>query len=355
MKVDGVTQGDRRVRLVAAVVDRQDDRRRQEADADVRVPRLIVRRRHAGAAWYLLVPILMWFRRRPRRTRPRRPLGGLRVAPRRGARGRRRRAACAASSTSTTPNSGTCTPCGARARRPLYLFDVVRRRRGPTGEVVRWSTWCLVRGERPLAPVAFRATARREASSNRSRRAASGASARRPGAFAGGRRRARGVRARRRRRARGADAVGHHGARAARRRGPGRRRHGRRAPRDRPRRRRGGRRSRRALLGLVSDLLFLCTLLPIASPATVDPDDFLRPGESGRPSVRPAAAAPPVRCAPCPEPPYPKPTRSSTCGKTCSTTASSAWSTTWAATPASSRRRASPTARAPRASARTRG
>ena len=30
-----------------------------------------------------------------------------------------------------------------------------------------------------------------------------------------------------------------------------------------------------ALLGLVSDLLFLCTLLPIASPATVDPGDFL--------------------------------------------------------------------------------
>ena len=45
----------------------------------------------------------------------------------------------------------------------VYLFDVVRRRRGPTGEVVRWSTWCLVRGERPLASVAFRATARREA------------------------------------------------------------------------------------------------------------------------------------------------------------------------------------------------
>ncbi len=52
-------------------------------------------------------------------------------------------------------------------RRPdtptVYLFDVVRRRRGPTGEVVRWSAWCLVRGERPLAPVSFRATARREA------------------------------------------------------------------------------------------------------------------------------------------------------------------------------------------------
>jgi hypothetical protein len=30
-----------------------------------------------------------------------------------------------------------------------------------------------------------------------------------------------------------------------------------------------------ALLGLVSDLLFLCTLLPIAGPATVDPGDFL--------------------------------------------------------------------------------
>jgi hypothetical protein len=52
-------------------------------------------------------------------------------------------------------------------RRPdaptVYLFDVVRRRRGPTGEVVRWSAWCLVRGDRTLAPVSFRATARREA------------------------------------------------------------------------------------------------------------------------------------------------------------------------------------------------
>ncbi len=51
-------------------------------------------------------------------------------------------------------------------RRPdaptLYLFDVVRRRRGPTGEVVRWATWGMVRGERPLAPVSFRATARRD-------------------------------------------------------------------------------------------------------------------------------------------------------------------------------------------------
>jgi len=45
----------------------------------------------------------------------------------------------------------------------VYLFDVVRRRRGPTGEAVRWSAWCLLRGERPLAPVSFRATARREA------------------------------------------------------------------------------------------------------------------------------------------------------------------------------------------------
>jgi hypothetical protein len=45
----------------------------------------------------------------------------------------------------------------------LYLFDVVRRRRGPTGAVVRWSTWCMVRGERPVARVSFRASARRDA------------------------------------------------------------------------------------------------------------------------------------------------------------------------------------------------
>jgi hypothetical protein len=51
-----------------------------------------------------------------------------------------------------------------RAEQPsLYLFDVVRRRRGPTGEVVRWATWGMVRGERPLSPVSFRAAARREA------------------------------------------------------------------------------------------------------------------------------------------------------------------------------------------------
>lgn len=45
----------------------------------------------------------------------------------------------------------------------VYLFDVVRRRKGPTGEIVRWTAWGLVRGERPFAPVSFRATARRDA------------------------------------------------------------------------------------------------------------------------------------------------------------------------------------------------
>ena len=52
-------------------------------------------------------------------------------------------------------------------RRPgqvsLYLFDVVRRRVGPSGQVVRWSTWALVRADRPLSPVPFRAGPRREA------------------------------------------------------------------------------------------------------------------------------------------------------------------------------------------------
>ncbi len=52
-------------------------------------------------------------------------------------------------------------------RRPgqpsLYLFDVVRRRSGPTGEVVRWSLWSLVRSDRPLSPVSFRVAPRREA------------------------------------------------------------------------------------------------------------------------------------------------------------------------------------------------
>lgn len=52
-------------------------------------------------------------------------------------------------------------------RRPgapaLYLFDVVRRRSGPTGEVVRWSSWALVRGDRPISAVSFRAGPRRDA------------------------------------------------------------------------------------------------------------------------------------------------------------------------------------------------
>jgi len=52
-------------------------------------------------------------------------------------------------------------------RRPgqasLYLFDVVRRRSGPNGQVVRWSTWALVRGDRPLSPSSFRVAPRREA------------------------------------------------------------------------------------------------------------------------------------------------------------------------------------------------
>jgi hypothetical protein len=52
-------------------------------------------------------------------------------------------------------------------RRPsqpsLYLFDVVRRRIGPSGQVVRWSTWALVRADRPLSPVSFRVAPRRDA------------------------------------------------------------------------------------------------------------------------------------------------------------------------------------------------
>ena len=43
----------------------------------------------------------------------------------------------------------------------LYVFDVVRRRRGPVGEVERWSTWALVRSDRSLSPASFRAAPRR--------------------------------------------------------------------------------------------------------------------------------------------------------------------------------------------------
>jgi hypothetical protein len=51
-----------------------------------------------------------------------------------------------------------------RASQPsLYLFDVVRRRVGPSGQVVRWSTWALVRSDRPLSPVSFRVGPRRDA------------------------------------------------------------------------------------------------------------------------------------------------------------------------------------------------
>ena len=51
-------------------------------------------------------------------------------------------------------------------RRPgqssLYLFDVVRTRAGPSGRVVRWSGWGLVRSDRVVSPVSFRAAPRRE-------------------------------------------------------------------------------------------------------------------------------------------------------------------------------------------------
>lgn len=44
----------------------------------------------------------------------------------------------------------------------LYLFDVVRRRRGPAGEVVRWATWGLVRAAAPWGVPSFRASPRRD-------------------------------------------------------------------------------------------------------------------------------------------------------------------------------------------------
>ncbi len=45
----------------------------------------------------------------------------------------------------------------------LYLFDVVRRRAGPAGEVVRWSGWGLLRSDRPTSPASFRVAPRRDA------------------------------------------------------------------------------------------------------------------------------------------------------------------------------------------------
>ena len=43
----------------------------------------------------------------------------------------------------------------------LFLFDVLRRRKGPAGESVRWSSWALVRSDRSLSPTSFRAAPRR--------------------------------------------------------------------------------------------------------------------------------------------------------------------------------------------------
>jgi hypothetical protein len=51
-----------------------------------------------------------------------------------------------------------------RASQPsLYLFDVVRQRVGPSGQVVRWSTWALLRSDRPLSPLSIRVAPRRDA------------------------------------------------------------------------------------------------------------------------------------------------------------------------------------------------
>jgi hypothetical protein len=43
----------------------------------------------------------------------------------------------------------------------LYVFDVLRRRKGPAGESLRWSSWALVRSDRSLSPAPFRAAPRR--------------------------------------------------------------------------------------------------------------------------------------------------------------------------------------------------
>ena len=156
----------------------------------------------------------------------------------------------------------------------LYVFDVVRRRAGPAGEVVRWSSWVLVRSERPISPVSFRVAPRREAILESLEASRIGATrvdlgsrpdlearlavlARDPTAV----------------RALLTPAVTEVLQRmvAA---GPGTAVV-------------AGERhvlahvdvtedaDPAALMGLVSDLLFLCTLLPIAGPATVDPGDFL--------------------------------------------------------------------------------
>lgn len=45
----------------------------------------------------------------------------------------------------------------------LYLFDVLTRRSGPAGEVLRWAAWAVVRSDRTVSQVAFRAAPRREA------------------------------------------------------------------------------------------------------------------------------------------------------------------------------------------------
>lgn len=45
----------------------------------------------------------------------------------------------------------------------LYLFDVRSTRSGPAGVVHRWASWAVVRADRTVSQVAFRASPRREA------------------------------------------------------------------------------------------------------------------------------------------------------------------------------------------------
>jgi hypothetical protein len=156
----------------------------------------------------------------------------------------------------------------------LYVFDVVRRRAGPAGEVVRWSSWVLVRSERPISPVSFRVAPRRDAILESLEASRIGASrvdlASRPELDAVLAVLARDPAAVRALLTPSVTEVLQRMVAA----GPGASvvagerhvlAHVDVLEDDDP----------ASLLALVSDLLFLCTLLPIASPATVDPGDFL--------------------------------------------------------------------------------
>jgi hypothetical protein len=200
MKVDGVSQGRGRVRLVAAVVDRQDDRRRQEADAHVRLPRLRCRTvpsrpRALGDPGRGTHGRTCGSVRPPPPPDPRRSLGAFAAAleaQSASAAAERLRA----SSTSTTPSCATRTSCAGPASPASTSSTSCAGAPAPAGEVVRWSGWALVRSDRPAVAGLVPGGAAARGGARVARGEPDRGHPRRPGGLARGRRRAGGARAR---------------------------------------------------------------------------------------------------------------------------------------------------------------